>query len=129
MMYCSAMSVPGMRQFVLRRAPRVHDVPDMGSSWKSFTVRLNLQAHGMNADRCCRTWFDREAPIYRKEEKISVDMMGGAIVRWAWSSKGLMNTLRGRGSHAAAWDAGTMGHLARRCQPRWGRRQTVPLLP
>ena len=32
MMYCSAMSVPGMRKFVLRQALCVQDVPDMGSS-------------------------------------------------------------------------------------------------
>ena len=81
MMHCSAMSVPGMRKFVLRRAPCVRDVPDMGSSWKSFTVLLNLQPHRINADRCCRTGFDREAPIYRKEGKISVDMMGETVTR------------------------------------------------
>ena len=79
MMYCSAMSVPGMRKFVLRRAPCVRDVPDTGASQKSLTVLLNLQAHRINADRCCRTGFDREAPIYRKEEKISVDMTGKPV--------------------------------------------------
>ena len=78
---CSAMSVPGMRKFVLRRALCVQDVPDTGSSWKSFTVLLNLQAHRINADRYCGTGFDREAPIYRKEGKISVDMMGEAVTR------------------------------------------------
>ena len=81
MMYCSAMSVPGMRKFVLRWAPCVRDVPDMGLSWKSFTVLLNLQPHRINADRCCRTGFDREAPIYRKQAKISVDMPGGRVAR------------------------------------------------
>ena len=78
---CSAMSVPGMRKFVLRWAPCVRDVPDMGSSWKSFTVLLNLQPHRINADRGGRTGFDREAPIYRKEGKISADMMGDAVTR------------------------------------------------
>ena len=81
MMYCSAMLVPGMRTFVLCRAPCVRDVPDMGSSWKSFTVLLNLQAHRSNASRGGRTGFDREAPIYRKEEKISVDMVGEPVAR------------------------------------------------
>ena len=79
--YCSAMSVPGMGKFVLRRAPCVRDVPDMGSSWKSFTVLLNLQAHRINADRGGGTGFDLEAPIYRKEEKVSVDMMGETVAR------------------------------------------------
>jgi hypothetical protein len=60
---CSAMSVPGMRKFVLRWAPCVRDVPDMGSSWKSFTVLLNLQPHRINADRGGGTGFDREAPV------------------------------------------------------------------
>ena len=81
MMYCSAMSVPGMRKIVLRWAPCVRDVPDMGSSWKSFTVLLNLQPHRINADRCCRTGFDREAPIYRKQAKISVDVTGETLAR------------------------------------------------
>ena len=81
MMHCSAMSVPGMRKFVLRWAPCVQDVPDMGSSWKSFAVLLNLQPHRINADRCCRTGFDREAPIYRKQAKISVDMTGDTLAR------------------------------------------------
>ena len=81
MMYCSAMSVPGMRKFVLRRAPCVRDVPDIGPSWKSLTVLLNLQAHRINADRYCGTGFDREAPIYRKQEKISVDMTGEPVAR------------------------------------------------
>ena len=81
MMYCSAMSVPGMRKFVLRRAPCVRDVPDMGSSWKSSTILLNLQAHRINADRGGGTGFDREAPIYRKQAKISVDMTGGTVAR------------------------------------------------
>ena len=81
MMYCSAMSVLGMRKFVLRWALCVRDVPDMGSSWKSFTVLLNLQAHRINADRGGRTGFDREAPIYRKQAKISVDMTGETVAR------------------------------------------------
>ena len=81
MMYCSAMSVPGMRKFVLRWAPCVQDVPDMRSSWKSLTVLLNLQAHRINADRGCGTGFDQEAPIYRKQAKISVDMTGGTVAR------------------------------------------------
>ena len=81
MMHCSAMSVPGMRKIVLRRAPCVRDVPDMGCSWKSLAVLLNLQAHRINADRYCGTGFDREAPIYRKQEKISVGMMGGTVAR------------------------------------------------
>ena len=71
----------GHEKFVLRWAPCVRDVPDMGSSWKSFTVLLNLQPHRINADRGGRTGFDREAPIYRKEGKISVDMMGEAVTR------------------------------------------------
>ena len=81
MMYCSAMSVPGMRKFVFCRAPAVRDVRDTGSSWKSFTVLLNLQAHRINADRGGGTGFDLEAPIYRKEEKVSVDMMGETVAR------------------------------------------------
>ena len=81
MMYCSAMSVPGMRKFVLRRAPCVRHVPDTGSPWKPLAVLLNLQAHRINADRGGGTGFDREAQIYRKEEKISVDMMGEAVTR------------------------------------------------
>ena len=81
MMYCSAMSVPGMRKFELRWAPCVRDVPDMGSSSKSLTVLLNLQPHRINADRCRRTGFDREAPIYRKQAKISVDMTGDTLAR------------------------------------------------
>ena len=79
MMYCSAMSVPGMRKFVLRRALCVRDVPDMGSSWKSFTVLLNLQPHIINAGRGGGTGFDREAPIYRKQAKILVDVMGETV--------------------------------------------------
>ena len=79
MIHCSAMSVPGMRKFVFCRAPAVRDVRDTGSSWKSFTVLLNLQPHRINADRCCRTGFDREAPIYRKQAKISVDMPGERV--------------------------------------------------
>ena len=75
------MSVPGMRKFVLRRALCVQDVPDMGSSWKSFTVLLDLQPHRINADRGGRTGFDREAPIYRKQAKISVDMTGETVAR------------------------------------------------
>ena len=81
MMYCSAMSVLGMRKFVLRQALCVQDVPDMGSSWKSFTVLLNLQAHRINADRGGGTGFDREAPIYRRHAKISVDMPGERVAR------------------------------------------------
>ena len=81
MMYCSAMSVPGMRKFGFCRAPGVRDVPDTGSSWKSFTVLLNLQPHRINADRGGRTGFDREAPIYRKQAKISVDMTGETVAR------------------------------------------------
>ena len=81
MMYCSAMSVPGMRKIVLRRALCAQDVPDMGSSWKSSTVLLNLQAHRINADRGGGTGFDREAPIYRKQAKISVDMTGETVAR------------------------------------------------
>ena len=65
----------------IRRAPCVRDVPDMGSSWKSFTVLLNLQAHRINVDRGGGTGFDRVAPIYRKEEKISVDMMAETVAR------------------------------------------------
>ena len=81
MIHCSAMSVPGMRKFVFCRAPAVRDVRDTGSSWKSFTVLLNLQAHRINADRGGGTGFDLEAPIYRKEEKVSVDMMGETVAR------------------------------------------------
>ena len=79
MMHCSAMPVPGMRKFVLRQAPCVQDVPDTGCSWKSLAVLL--QAHRINADRYCGTGFDRQAPIYRKEEKISVDMTGEPVPR------------------------------------------------
>ena len=81
MIHCSAMSVPGMRKFEFCRAPAVRDVRDTGSSWKSFTVLLNLQAHRFNADRGGGTGFDLEAPIYRKEEKVSVDMMGETVAR------------------------------------------------
>ena len=81
MIHCSAMSVPGMRKFVFCRAPAVRDVRDTGSSWKSFTVLLNLQEHRINADRGGGTGFDLEAPIYRKEEKVSVDMMGETVAR------------------------------------------------
>ena len=81
MMHCSTMSVPGMRKFVLRRAPCVRDVPDTGLPWKSLTVLLDLQAHRINANRGGRTGFDRQAPIYRKQEKISVDMMGEPVAR------------------------------------------------
>ena len=58
MMYCSAMSVLGMRKFMLCWALCVQDAPDMGSSWKSFTVLLNLQAHRSNADWGGQTGFD-----------------------------------------------------------------------
>ena len=81
MMHCSAMSVPGMRKFVFCQAPAVRDVRDTGSSWKSFTVLLNLQEHRINADRGGGTGFDLEAPIYRKEEKVSVDVMGETVTR------------------------------------------------
>ena len=73
------MSVPGMRKFELRWAPCVRDVPDTGASQKSLTVLLNLQAHRINADRGGGTGFDREAPIYRKQAKISVDMTGEPV--------------------------------------------------
>ena len=77
---CSAMSVPGMRKFVLHWALCVQDVPDMGLSWKSFTVLLNLQPHRINADQGGQTGFDQEALIYRKQAKISVDMAGETVV-------------------------------------------------
>ena len=81
MIHCSAMSVPGMRKFEFCRAPAVRDVRDTGSSWKSFTVLLNLQEHRINADRGGGTGFDREAPIYRKQAKISVNMTGETVAR------------------------------------------------
>ena len=58
MMYCSAMSVPGMRKFVLHQALCVQDVPETGASHKSLTVLLNLQAHRINADWGGGTGFD-----------------------------------------------------------------------
>ena len=75
------MSVPGMGNFGFCRAPGVRDVPDTGSSWKSSTVLLNLQAHRIKADRGGGTGFDREAPTYRKDKKVSVDVMGETVAR------------------------------------------------
>ena len=40
-----------------------------------------LQPHRINADRGGGTGFDREAPIYRKDEKVSVDVMGETVAR------------------------------------------------
>ena len=67
--------------------------------------------------------------IYRKEGKISVDMMGEAVVN------ALSLVFAGVDEHpertrlTCGWGAGTTGHPAKRCRLRLGRRQIVPLLP
>jgi len=94
MIHCSAMSVPGMRKFVFCRAPAVRDVRDTGSSWKSFTVLLNLQAHRINADRGGGTGFDRERVVYRTRGKVSGNVTDEPVTRRARSSQGFIHPLR-----------------------------------
>ena len=79
MMHCSTMPVPGMRKFALCQAPCVQDVPDTGPPWASLAVLLDLQAHRINADQGGWMGSDRQAPIYRKQEKISVGMTGEPV--------------------------------------------------
>ena len=63
------------------RPPSTDTATDIGTSPAASNILLDLQAHRINATRCCGTGFDREAPIYKKEEKISVDMTGEPVVR------------------------------------------------
>ena len=68
-------------QYVTGRSPSTDTATDIGTSPASSNILLDLQAHRINADRGGGTGFDREAPICRKDEKVSVDVMGETVAR------------------------------------------------
>ena len=98
---CSARSVPRKRRPELWRAPCVGTLADIGSSWESLTVVLNLHTERINANRGGGTGFDREWAVYRMRVKVSGNVTGELVTRRAGSSQGFIHLLRGSRSHAA----------------------------
>ena len=98
---CSARSVPRKRRPELWRAPCVGTLADIGSSWESLTVVLNLHTERINANRGGGTGFDREWAVYRTRVKVSGNVTGELVTRRAGSSQGFIHLLRGSRSHAA----------------------------
>jgi len=98
---CSARSVPRKRRPELWRAPCVGTLADIGSSWESLTVVLNLHTERINANRGGGTGFDREWAVYRTRVKVSGNVTGKLVTCRARSSQGFIHLLRGSRSHAA----------------------------